>query len=123
MAAAPLVWINGFPGVGKYTIAKQLVTLLGNDKAILIDIHQLIDPVEAEMARDHPEYRNIRLHPDYQLRRRQRRVIAFEQHVLNVSMLSTTVIFTGKPSIQCRQAAVPVHYDITNNHARFPVAQ
>lgn len=106
MAAAPLVWINGFPGTGKYTIAKQLVSLLGNEKAILIDNHQLIDPVEQEIALNRPEYQNVRLHPNYQNRRREKRVAAFEQYVVDASMHSTTVIFTGKHSLHCSVATV-----------------
>lgn len=99
MAAAPLVWINGFPGTGKCTVAKQLVAILGNERAILIDNHQLIDPVEAEMARSHPEYKNIRRHPDYQTRRQEKRSATFEQLVEKSSMLSTIIIFTGEPNL------------------------
>lgn len=99
MAAAPLVWINGFPGTGKCTVAKQLVAILGNERAILIENHQLIDPVEAEMARSHPEYKNIRRHPDYQRRRQEKRSATFEQFVEKSSMLSTIIIFTGEPNL------------------------
>ena len=95
MAAAPLVWINGFPGTGKYTVAKQLVAMLGNERAVLIDNHQLIDPVEADMARQHPEYLNIRLHPDYNIRRQEKRDDIFEQSVRDASMFSKMIIFTG----------------------------
>lgn len=96
MAAAPLVWINGFPGTGKCTIAKQLVALLGDERAVLIDNHQLIDPVEAEMTRSNPECNNIRCRPDYQTRRQEKRGAIFEQHVEKSSMLSKTIIFTGE---------------------------
>lgn len=99
MAAAPLVWINGFPGTGKCTIAKQLVALLGKERAILIDNHQLIDPVEADMTRSHPEYINIRRHPDYQTRRKEKRGAIFEQYVEKQSMFSTIIIFTGERSL------------------------
>lgn len=121
MAAAPLVWINGFPATGKYTIAKQLVSLLGNEKSILIDNHQFIDPVEEEMARNNPEYQNVRLHPDYQNRRREKRVTAFTQYVEDVSMLSITVIFTGKRSLHFPAAAVLIKRTISNG--RFPITQ
>ena len=35
----PLVWINGFPGVGKLTIAQWLHRLLGTDRSVILD-HQ-----------------------------------------------------------------------------------
>lgn len=40
-AATPgaLVWINGFPGVGKLTIAQWLHRLLGTDRSVIVD-HQ-----------------------------------------------------------------------------------
>ena len=96
MAAAPLIWINGFPGTGKYTVAKQLVAILGNERAVLIDSHQLIDPVEADMARNNPEHLNIRLHPDYNIRRREKRDVILEQFARDASMFSRMIIFTGK---------------------------
>lgn len=56
--AAPLVWINGFPGLGKLTIAKILAARDTN--IILVDNHQMIDPVEAKISRDHPDYQTER---------------------------------------------------------------
>ena len=47
-----LIWINGYPGVGKYTIAKELHRLLPG--SVLVDNHSLIDQVT--LARDHPDY-------------------------------------------------------------------
>lgn len=123
MTAAPLVWINGFPGTGKYTIAKQLLSLLGNEKAILIDNNQLIDPVEEEMARNHPEYQNVRLHPDYQNQRREKRATAFEHYVMDASMLSITIIFTGMHFLHSLVAAVLTKRNISNNRGRFPITQ
>lgn len=49
----PLLWINGFPGSGKLTIAKKIVKLSAGD-TVLIDNHQLIDPVAAKISRDPP---------------------------------------------------------------------
>ncbi|KAJ6440047.1 AAA domain-containing protein [Purpureocillium lavendulum] len=46
------IWINGFPGVGKLTVAMELHRLLPN--SVLIDNHQLIDVVQ--LPRDHPDY-------------------------------------------------------------------
>ena len=117
MAAAPLVWINGFPGTGKYPIANQPVSLVGNEKAIIIDNHQLIDPVEEKMARKHPEYQNVRHHPDCQKRRREKRFAVFEQYVEDASMLSMTIIFTGKHSLQRPVAAVLIKRTVLNNMA------
>lgn len=123
MAVAPLVWINGFPGTGKNTIAKQLISLLGNEKAILIDNHQLIDPVEEEMARNHPEYPNVRLHPNYQNRRREKRASALEQHVLDASMLSIAIIFTGEYFVHQPVATVLIKRSIAHDHSRLPITQ
>ena len=123
MTVAPPVWINGFLGTGKYTIAKQLASLLGNEKAILINDHQLIDPVEEGIARKHPEYPNLRLHPDCQNRRRERRLTAFEQYVVDASMPSITVIFTGQHFLHFSLAAVSTKRSIFNNHGRLPITQ
>lgn len=51
-----VVWMNGFPGVGKYTIAKELCRLLPD--SVLVDNHSLIDQVT--LARDHPDYNGER---------------------------------------------------------------
>lgn len=87
MIPAPLVWMNGFPGCGKLTVARVLVELLGTDNAVLIDNHQLIDPVEARMPRDHT---------DYQKERQLQRTIAFTEYVDNAALRSRIIIFTGK---------------------------
>ena len=109
MTVAPLVWINGFPGTGKFTVAEQLSILLGAEKTILIDNHQLIDPVEVEMARIHPEYPNIRSHPDYQVLRREMRSAILKQYVENVTLLSRTIIFTGRAYLYYLNAAVSIY--------------
>lgn len=86
MTNIPLVWINGFPGTGKLTIARLLAEIAGNEEMVLIDNHQLIDPVEAKI----PRY-----HPDYQKERLRQRGIAFEQCVMNTAMRSRVIVFTG----------------------------
>jgi predicted kinase len=48
-----VVHINGWPGVGKLTIARLLAQALG---ARLLDNHTLINPAEALMPRDDPAY-------------------------------------------------------------------
>ena len=43
-----IIVLNGFPGVGKYTILKEVQALLAADKSPrLIDNHLLIDPAAA----------------------------------------------------------------------------
>ncbi len=81
---APLVWINGFPGAGKLTVATALAEL--DKTVIVIDNHRLIDPVEAKFPRSHP---------DYQRERHLYRQKVFEEHVCNPATLSRTVVFTG----------------------------
>ena len=40
MQPAPVVWINGWQGVGKSSVAAWLSQLLGEDKALLVENHQ-----------------------------------------------------------------------------------
>ncbi|KAK0624644.1 hypothetical protein B0T17DRAFT_638334 [Bombardia bombarda] len=40
-APAPLVYINGWPGVGKEAVAECLTLLLGRDKSLLVDIRSV----------------------------------------------------------------------------------
>ena len=40
-APAPLVYINGWNGVGKETVAEYLTLLLGNDNALLVDVRSV----------------------------------------------------------------------------------
>ncbi|KAL8800102.1 MAG: hypothetical protein Q9182_005414 [Xanthomendoza sp. 2 TL-2023] len=56
--APPFIYINGYPAVGKYTVAKRLVQMLPNAK--LLDNHLLIDPVAAVYERSMPEYQGLR---------------------------------------------------------------
>ena len=82
---APVMWINGFHGSGKLTVATTLKALHG--AAILLDNHQLIDPVEARFSRDHPEY---------QRERQLYRKLIFNKFVSDALKLSHLIIFTGK---------------------------
>ena len=82
---APLLWINGFPGSGKLTVATALTTL--DEAIVLIDNHALIDPVEARLPRNHP---------DYQAERHVERKRAFDENVLNTAMISRVIVFTGQ---------------------------
>lgn len=54
----PFIYINGFPGVGKLTIATELQKLLPSSK--VINNHLLIDPVAAIHERSDPEYQPLR---------------------------------------------------------------
>ncbi|KAM0511046.1 hypothetical protein ACHAPE_010250 [Trichoderma viride] len=80
---SPVLWINGFPGTGKLTIARELARI--HMPSILIDNHQLIDPVAAKFSRDHPQY---------QIERKCRRGWAFENFVWEPTRLSEAIIFT-----------------------------
>lgn len=89
-----VIWINGFPGVGKYTIAKELHRLIPG--SVLLDNHSLIDLVT--LARDHPDYNG---------QREEVRDAAYARLVYPATdeesecgnreeQLSRVVIFTGK---------------------------
>jgi hypothetical protein len=53
-----ILFLNGFPGVGKYTVARKLAAVLPN--ARLLDNHALIDPVEAIEPGRTPEHYSLR---------------------------------------------------------------
>lgn len=88
IASAPLIWINGFPGTGKLTVAKAMSSL--DSEALVIDNHMLIDPVAHRLG---PASRS---HPRYQEERKIERTRAFESWVVNPACKSRTVIFTGE---------------------------
>jgi Mg-chelatase subunit ChlI len=74
--AAPLIWINGFPGTGKFTVARAIASL-----------HKLIDPVAAWLPRSHP---------DYDRERQKQRQLAFDEYASNPDRLADLLIFTGE---------------------------
>lgn len=87
------IWINGFPGVGKLTVAKELHRML--DNSVLIDNHQLIDVVK--LPRDDP---------DYNAQRIKAREAAFEKWVYldgeaaeGNAKAQRVIIFTGESAI------------------------
>ena len=82
--AAPLIWINAFPGTGKYTIASILANELMEGQCTLVHNHDLIDAVE--VPRDHLMYRTLR---------KNERTKAFEQQILAPEAREKCVIFTG----------------------------
>jgi hypothetical protein len=57
----PILLLNGWPGIGKLTTAKQLILLLGRPShARLIHNHLLIDAADATLPRDSPSYQLLR---------------------------------------------------------------
>lgn len=84
MRNAPVVWINGWPGVGKQTVAECLALLLGNDKATLVSDQ---DQVEAAIQLPHD-------HPDYANTQKEAREDALAKFVEHSSGLSRIAIFT-----------------------------
>lgn len=82
--SAPLIWINAFPGTGKYTIASILANKLMEGQCTLIHNHDLIDAVT--VPRDNPMYRTLR---------KEERAKAFAQHVLATETRGRCVVFTG----------------------------
>lgn len=77
------IYINGFPGVGKLTIAQELEKIIHNAK--IFHNHLIIDPVAALVDRDSPEYLPIRTN----LRRHVLEIIATSE-----STKGKTWIFT-----------------------------
>jgi hypothetical protein len=104
MSPKPLVWINGYPGTGKLTIAKFLTKrLLGNDKAMLIHNHILIDPIAWCFGNPIKE-------PEWYRIRHALRAGLFENYVKNPSELHKTIVFTGafrKPKATIRPLQTP----------------
>jgi hypothetical protein len=78
-----LILINGYPGVGKYTIAKLVHNALGSESRFIHN-HLLIDPVEA-------------IHPgrtaDHWALRKKFRDVAFDDLIAN-SNSNLTIIIT-----------------------------
>ncbi|CAI7566191.1 unnamed protein product [Penicillium pancosmium] len=102
MPAAPMIWINGYPGSGKFTVCKVIRQLVP-DGAIILDSHKLIDPVEAKFPR---------LHPDYQKERHIYRQAIFKQYVYNEDTLSKLVVFTDFQSNNALGRDVAAEYKI-----------
>ena len=88
----PLIWINGYPGVGKLSVARELVRLFKGGEALLIDNHSLIDPVAANFDRDDPQY---------YIERQKEREYAFERWILHNRKTHRVIIFTGKSFTSC----------------------
>ncbi|KAI8628542.1 hypothetical protein F5Y19DRAFT_476524 [Xylariaceae sp. FL1651] len=106
---APLIWINGFPGSGKLTVATALQTL--NKSITLIDNHKLIDPVSSRLPRSHPKY---------QQERQAERQAAFKRHVQCSSSLSELIVFTDFQSANELGEKVAFEYELAAIQASRP---
>jgi hypothetical protein len=84
----PLVWINGWPGVGKLTVAEWLFRLLGPEKAVLFDKeHQ---KREDEISCESPPRPAT---PEYHQMRKEHRQSGLATCMASPAMLSRIVIF------------------------------
>jgi hypothetical protein len=103
---APLIYINAFPGTGKLTTARALVSLLTN--SLLLDNHTLIDPVAARFSRDHPEYQH---------ERRKERDRAFKQYVEGEEWAGSVVVCTDFRAAGDDDDGVAGEYHMAANRA------
>jgi hypothetical protein len=81
----PIVHINGFPGIGKLTIARKLVALLGPYNGKPIHNHLLIDPASAVLPRSSA---------DYQPLRRAIRAVVFDALAASSDTFDSVFVFT-----------------------------
>ncbi|PTB36887.1 hypothetical protein M441DRAFT_72952 [Trichoderma asperellum CBS 433.97] len=88
-----VIWVNGFPGSGNLTVARELARIYMS--SILIENHKLIDPVETNFPQNYPQY---------QIARERRREWAFEHFVSEPTRVFETVI-----SIDLRWPFIPVY--------------
>lgn len=101
MRPAPFIYINGYPGVGKLTIAQHLVPHLPHP-ARLLGNHLLIDPVGALLDRTSPEYQSFRK----AVRSSVLSAIACSQDLAN-----TIIVFTDQQSSSAVGSAVAREYE------------
>ncbi|VUC37180.1 unnamed protein product [Clonostachys rosea] len=107
MVAAPIIWINAFPGTGKLTVARALRALI--PKSVVIGNHQLIDPVT--LSRDHP---------CYQTERKKEREKAFSKYVFNPSWAEYTIVFTDFQSTSPLGESVAREYQAAAEVSKRP---
>ncbi|KAK0631643.1 hypothetical protein B0T14DRAFT_597244 [Immersiella caudata] len=61
---APLIYINGLPGVGKEALAECLSLLLGREKSILLNLHSINPNLSPPcLTPEHPSYSSPSLSP------------------------------------------------------------
>ncbi|XPS68562.1 hypothetical protein M3J09_000849 [Ascochyta lentis] len=85
LTSAPLIYINGLPSVGKTTVARELIRLLGADNAVLPESHAPIHPVAAKYACSDSEY---------QEEGKAERARCFDTYVKNEEMRDSVAVFT-----------------------------
>jgi hypothetical protein len=98
---APFIYINGYAGVGKLSIAKYLLPLLPQP-ARLLDNHLLIDPVAALLDRSSTEYQPLRK----SLRQNILSMISSSEELRN-----TTIVFTDQQSSSALGSSVAREYE------------
>lgn len=103
MSAAPLLYINGYPGTRNLIVAQEIVKLLGEEKAILIDNRQLIDLVAAVYSSEHPKYQQ-------ELSKERTRVI--QRYVETESMRTSVVIFADCQGDDARSLSVMTEFQL-----------
>ncbi|KAL9531945.1 hypothetical protein SMMN14_04021 [Sphaerulina musiva] len=81
------VYINGYPGVGKLSVARELRAILPNAK--VFDNHSLIDATSSIYERGMPEYQPLR---------RQMRRVVLDSIATSESTREITWIFTDQQS-------------------------
>lgn len=89
----PVIWINGWPGVGKLTIAETLVMLLGVERAILVDFKTMDFSGPADQSTDD-----------------MRRANAFTQFVENPKQMSKAVVFVDFCTVSWDNSSVAEEY-------------
>ena len=94
------VYINGYPGVGKFSVAKELAKLLDNAK--VLDNHRLIDTTAMLYERGMPEY---------QPSRKQLRSVVLDSLASSISTKDVTWIFTDQQSSSANGTAAAKTYE------------
>lgn len=108
MGNAPLILINGWPGVGKQTVAEMLALLFGEDKAHLIGDN-------SHVPHDHP---------DYEKSKKETRDAALANVVEDASSLGKIAIFTDCQADTVDGRSVAQEYEAAaarSNRALIPI--
>lgn len=85
------LYINGFPGVGKLTVAKELQKLVPNSK--VYHNHLFIDPIAAVVDRSSPHYnamRSVILSCD--LEENLRRIVSVDRRIGSTKLLDSDLL-------------------------------
>ena len=98
---APLIYINGYAGVGKFTIGACLLPLLPTP-AKFLDNHLLIDPAAALFDRTSSEYQPLR---------KSLRQLLLSTISTSPELKNTTMVFTDQQSSSPVGSAVSKEYE------------